>query len=229
MKLVIVATNLNRPELWKRWLLLKNDFCDIDITILAPKRYEDGGKKGYTFGGKIIFEGSEYVEERFKVRPIKVKQNKLGGWSSPDLNPYILEECPDFIYYIGVHASEALLQVIYAAKRVKAQVLVFTMRGDLKKKKGKTVKHFLISVYSQLLSNHNVHHSDAIFVHYPDAITAFRKEGYKGPMYINTQIGVDTSHFQFSKEGRDRIRKKFGLETCFVLAELQDLMQKKVF
>lgn len=216
MKLVIVATNLNRDKFWKRWIYLKNIYHDIDITILAPQYYESGTRKEYTFGEKECFVGTKYEEERFKVRPIRVKQHRLGDWTSIDIKRFIGEEIPDFVYYIGTHNSRALTQVVFASRKVGAKVLVFTMRGDLEKARPASLKHKLIQVFNNFINEYNVSHSDGIFVHYPDAITAFRKEGYKGPIYINTQIGVDTSHFRFSKEGRDRIRKKFGLESCFV-------------
>ena len=227
MKLVVVATNLNRSELWKRWLILKNKFNDIDITVLVPQKYEDGAKKGYTFGTKMVFEGSDYEEERFKVRPIRVKQNRFGGWSSSDIKPFIAEEKPDFVYYIGVHTSESLWQTANATHRTKAKLLVFTMRGDLEPAKPRSLKHRLIRKYMDILENHNVSMSDAIFVHYPDALTAFRKNGYKGPIFINTQIGVDTSYFKFSEEGRKRIREKLGINDCYVFGGASRLNAEK--
>lgn len=227
IKLVIVATNLNRNKFWRRWLCLKNEFGDIDITILAPKRFESGDNEKYTFGYKEVFEGSEYMEERFRVRPIRIKQNPLGGWSSPDIKQFIMEEKPDFVYYIGIHASESLSQVISASKKVRAKVLVFTMRGDLKPQKPATIKHYAISKYVELLNRRNVAGSDAIFVHYPDAVTAFRREGYQGPLFINTQIGVDTSYFRFSEDGRNRIRGKYNLQDCYVFGGASRLNAEK--
>ena len=216
MKLMIVATNLNRPELWKRWLILKELKQDNEVVILSPEKYSIGAQKAYSFGKVIEYNGSEYEEDRFKVIPINIKQNRFGGWSSPDIKPLILKEKPDFVYYIGIHANEALLQVVSASKRVGAKICVFTMRGDLEKKKPKSIKHRLLAEYARWLNDKNVKGSDAIFVHYPDAITAFRKEGYKGPIFINTQIGVDTSYFTFKQEGRERVRKLLGLEDCFM-------------
>ncbi len=227
MKLLIVATNLNRKKFWKRWQYLKEINKDMDIVILSPKVYEDGKHKAYSFGFTEVHQGSYYAEERFRVIPIQVKQDRLGGWSSPDILPNIKKEKPDCVYYIGVHSSPSLSQAIKGAKAVGAKMYVFTMRGDLERKKNLSLKHRLIRMYNDNLTRCNVKASDAIFVHYPDAITAFRKEGYKGPVFINTQIGVDTSYFKFTSEGRDRIRTELGLEDCFVFGSASRLNAEK--
>ena len=227
MKLVIVATNLNRKKFWRRWLYLKEINEDIEIVILSPQKYEDGKNKGYSFGFVEVHEGSFYCEERFRVVPIKVKQDRLGGWASKDIIPNIKKEKPDVVYYIGVHSSISLSQTIKGAKSVGAKTYVFTMRGDLARRKNLSLKHRVIRAYNDHLTKRNVKNSDAIFVHYPDAITAFREEGYKGPLFINTQIGVDTSYFVFSQEGRDRVRKQLGLEGCYVFGSASRLNAEK--
>ncbi len=228
MKIMIVATNLNRPELWKRWLILKNLDENNEIVILSPKKYSVGAQKAYSFGKVIEYNGSEYEEERFRVVPIEITQDRFGGWSSGDIVSNIKRENPDVVYYIGVHSSPSLSQVIKGARATGARTYVFTMRGDLKKTtEGLSVKHRLVKMYNDHLTRKNVKGSDAIFVHYPDAITAFRQEGYKGPLFINTQIGVDTSYFKFTQEGRDRVRKQLGLDGCFVFGSASRLNAEK--
>ena len=228
MKLMIVATNLNRPELWKRWLILRNLDENNEIVILSPKKYTVGAQKAYSFGKVIEYSGVEYEEERFKVIPIEITQDRFGGWSSADIIPNIKREKPDVVYYIGVHSSPSLSQVIKGARATGAKTYVFTMRGDLKKTTdGLSIKHRLVKMYNDKLTRKNVKGSDAIFVHYPDAIKAFREEGYKKPLFINTQIGVDTSYFKFTKEGRDRVRERLGLEDCFVFGSASRLNAEK--
>ena len=227
MKLMIVATNLNRPELWKRWLFLKKSNSDTEIVVLSPKRYQVGAQKAYSFGKLIEYSGESYEEDRFKVVPIEISQDRFGGWSSKDIIPYIKSEKPDVVYYIGVHSSPSLSQVIRGARKVGAKVYVFTMRGDLAPKQNLSLKHRLIKFYNDSMNNRNVKGSDAIFVHYPDAISAFRREGYKGPLFINTQIGVDTSYFAFSAEGRERVRRELSLEGCFVFGSASRLNAEK--
>ena len=227
MKLLVVATNLNRKKFWRRWQYLKDCDRDLEIVILSPKRYEDGTKAAYSFGFVEVHEGATYMEERFKVVPIDVRQNRLGGWSSKDIVPNIKREKPDVVYYIGTHASLSLSQAIKGARVVGAKMYVFTMRGDLARIKNLSLKHKLIRAYNDAITKRNVKGSDAIFVHYPDAITAFRNEGYRGPIFINTQIGVDTSYFTFKKDGRDRIRAALGIEDCFVFGSASRFNEEK--
>lgn len=227
MNLMVIATNLNREALWVRWKYLKNKFSDINITILAPAHFESGNQKGYTFGKTEVFVGFAYEEERFRVIPIVSRRDFWGDWNSPDIKKYIKKMQPDFIYYIGIHASRSLYQAISAGKRCRAKVCVFTMRGDLGKNPSLTVKQRLLRLMPNYLNKRNVRNSDAIFVHYPDAIEAFRREGYKGPLYINTQIGVDTSFFCFTGEGRKRIREKLGLEDCYVFGGASRFNEEK--
>ena len=216
MKLLIVATNLNRKKFWRRWQFLKDYDKEMEIVILSPKKYEDGTRAAYSFGFVEVHKGASYSEERFKVVPIEIKQDRFGGWSSGDIVPNIKKERPDVVYYIGTHGSPSLCQTIRGARAVGAKAYVFTMRGDIERQKHLPLKHRLIRIYNDAITKKNVKGSDAIFVHYPDAITAFRKEGYKGPIFINTQIGVDTSYFTFKPEGRERVRRLLGLEDCFV-------------
>ena len=61
--------------------------------------------------------------------------------------------------------------------------------------------------------------SDAIICHYPDAIKSFKKEGYKGPIYMCTQVGVDTDVYKPMmtlelKSGKIRIRGFFCIWEC---------------
>lgn len=227
MKLLIVATNLNRSKYWRRWQHLRDYDKQIDITVLVPQHYENGAKKAYSFGFLEVYKGERHVEERFKIVPINIFQDRFGGWSSKDIIPHIKSEKPDVIYYIGVHSSPSLSQVIRGARKVGAKVYVFTMRGDLQPKKKLSLKHRLIKFYNDSMNKRNVKGSDAIFVHYPDAIDAFRREGYKGPLFINTQIGVDTSYFKFTESGRERIRKQLGIEDCFVFGSASRLNAEK--
>ena len=231
MKLMVIATNLNRKELLKRWILLKNRNKEIDLTILTPIKYEVGASKGYTWGDVKVMEASKYKEERLEVIPIKVMQNRFGGWKSQEVIPIIKHIKPDVIYYIGIHASGFLSKILKVAhsKKVGAKVYVFTMRGDLKPERPKSLKHKLIKLYQALKEHYkyNVKNSDAIFVHYPDAVEAFREEGYKGPLFINTQIGVDTSYFKHTQEGRENIRKALGIEDCFVFGGVSRLNPEK--
>ena len=59
------------------------------------------------------------------------------------------------------------------------------------------------------LFNKNI---DAVFCHYPDAVECFKKEGYRGPIYMQTQVGVNPEFFHEDKGARKKIREKYCIK-----------------
>lgn len=59
-------------------------------------------------------------------------------------------------------------------------------------------------------------HYQAVLCHYPDAVACFRKEGYEGPVYMQTQVGVNTEWFHADPRARAEIRNKYNLGDSFV-------------
>ena len=58
--------------------------------------------------------------------------------------------------------------------------------------------------------------SDGVFCHYPAARDAFIKEGYKKPVYMQTQVGVDPDIFFFNASSRKKIREKYNIGDAFL-------------
>jgi glycosyltransferase involved in cell wall biosynthesis len=215
MKLLVVSPNFRREEFWKRWNLLVKKHEDISVILLAPSEWTEGSFKGYTFGKEVNYKSVSYEEERFKVIPIRMRQNMFGDWTSNDIPAIVNNEQPDFIYFIGHHAQISMMQTLRAAKKYcpSAKRLTFTMRSDVTSKKSKgSVKAKIIKLILHFVRSYNVKNSDVIFCHYPEAREAIIREGFKGFVYINTQIGVDTEQFAFSEEGRQRVRSKLGID-----------------
>lgn len=220
MKIVIVSPNFREKRFWKRWELFAQQYKDVEVVLLAPSNWTFGALKNYTFGKKIEFEGQAYEDANFKVRLIHTKQNMLNDWTSPDMGQIIKDETPDFLYVIGSHVQYSMMQALRACKKFcpNAKRLTFTMRSDnpVAKVIDGNWKAKLVNLVQRRINNYNVKHSDAIFCHYPDARHAILKEGYKGHVYMNTQIGVDKGLFSFSQEGRDRIRGVFHVGDSFL-------------
>jgi glycosyltransferase involved in cell wall biosynthesis len=57
---------------------------------------------------------------------------------------------------------------------------------------------------------------DAIFCHYPEAVDCFKREGYNGPIYMQTQVGVNVDNFKPDESLRKDIREKYKLGDSFV-------------
>lgn len=218
-RLVVISTNFRDKKFWRRWELLAEYDKDMEVILLAPKDWTEGNFKQYTFGKEVHYRTEDYITERFAVHTIEMKQNPMGDWTSSDIKKKVKELKPDYIYFIGHHGQMAMAQTLCAAKlhAPYATRLTFTMRSDTTRKVWhKDIKHTILAAITCMLEKYNVRNSDAIFCHYPDAREAIIAEGYKGPVFMNTQIGVDTDLFKFTAEGRNAVREKFGITDEYV-------------
>ena len=226
MKIVLINHTFQKPRFYKRWKMLAEKHPDWDVTLLAPSDWTWGASKELTFGNVEQKKGVELDENNFHIRLIQIKKSRYFGWTSPDI-PQVLEQIqPDVIYYIGLHTQEVIQQLITLRNRrfPKAKLMVFSMRGKyhaLRIKPGKCnivrkaarVFHYHYSKYKVNRLNKNC---DAIFCHYPDGRDEFIREGYTGPIYMQTQVGVDMDYFHFDAESRQRIRDKYGIGDAYL-------------
>lgn len=226
MKIVLINHSYQVRYFYRRWQLLASAHPDLDVTLLAPDQYEWYKDKDYTFdGGKKLF-AKLIDKDNFHIRSFRAVYPKKGDWTSPDFKDIFLEIQPDIIYNVGTHQQPSLLQVIKIVKNYlpHTKVICFSMRGpchDLHKPIfNGSLYIFLRSMWIYLRQkklldffNKNI---DAVFCHYPDAFNSFRKEGYRGPLYIQTQVGVNEEWFHEDAEARKEIRDKFNLADAFV-------------
>lgn len=198
-----------------------------EITLIAPSKFEWDINGSMIFGQNTISRGIEINDQNFKIIPVKIKNNKFLGWFSIEMEKTIIDINPDIIYHIGGHTQLSLFECLKIKQKLKrTKVLAFSMRGptmDLHMptmKRSGSLKGYVmrLAVYPirKYMLNYFNTHTDAVLCHYPDALKCFRKEGYKGPIYISTQVGVDTDVFFPNQEYRDEIRKKYGLGNSFV-------------
>lgn len=221
IKIMIISHTFARPMLWKRWKMLTEMYSDIDVTLIAPEQWIDGNNKNYTFGKEMYSSGSEYDSKRFHVRLIDMYNKGPIGWISKKLIKEIKNNKPDYIYHLGTHLQDSLLEVILIKNIVsrKSKVLVFSMRGPqhcitkLANKKILARLNYIYRLFKLEIVKRNAY---AIFCHYPDAKNLFISEGFKMPIYIQTQVGVDTTVYKPMKDERIRIREKYNLGNSFV-------------
>lgn len=226
MKIVLINHSFQVRYFYRRWQLFAQEHLDWDVTLLAPEEYEWYKGKNYTYDGAKKLTGKTINEDNFHIRQFRAVYPNKGDWTSPDFKNLFLEIQPDIIYNIGTHQQPSLLQVIGIVKKYLShtKILCFSMRGpchDLKK------PVFNVNIYRYIRQfwayirqkrqlkyvNNNI---DAIFCHYPDAFESFRKEGYKGPLYMQTQVGVNEEWFHEDPEARKEIREKYNLGDAFV-------------
>lgn len=225
MKIAIINHTFQKDYFCKRWRMLAEMDSSLDVTLIAPKTYTWGDNKRLTYGDVEKIDGMEIDDNNFHIKLITMQPHKYRSWTSPDMKNLLVSLKPDVIYHIGHHQQESLIQVINIRNRYlkDSKVLAFSMRGPTVmrvERDGVSLPRYLLRKalfeYDWLKSKKVYKNTDAIFCHYPDGKNCFIQEGYKGPIYMQTQVGVDTEKFFPNKEAREKIRKKYNIGNAFL-------------
>lgn len=210
----------------RRWKLFSESHPDFDVYLLAPKRYEWYSEKKYNYGSSNSLEGKEKEDGNFHVRLFRIKMIPHRGWTSPDFESLFREINPDVVYHIGTHNQESLYCItkLLVKKFPHVKRIAFSMRGPALNLKKPDISIFSPSSIAKRLMyyrhkyvlNYIHRHIDAFFCHYPDAVECFRSEGYLGPLYMQTQVGVNKEWFHEDAMARREIREKYDLGDSFV-------------
>lgn len=221
-KIVLINHTFQINYFSRRWLLFAESHPNVDVTLLAPVEYTWYNGKEYSFGKANNLHGKEKDEGNFHVRTFRMRNHKIIGWDSPDLPHLLTKISPDIIYHIGTHNMLSLQQVIKIRNRhlKRTKVIAFSMRGPalnlrINQEKcsiPKWIARRLLYKYLRTRLDYIHKYVDAFFCHYPDAVRCFREEGYSGPIYIQTQVGVNEEWFHEDKASRSEIRKKYNIE-----------------
>lgn len=201
MKLVAVNIAFREESFYKRWRLLANDH-GFDVTLVGPKDYTY--KK---FGKPLVFNPVEVSDANFAVRLVNMRQRKWlrNDWWSWKYLKVLIQAKPDIIYLIGYERRNVVfLSIFYKLIfRKNTKIALFTMRGK------DMPLHCLESRVRWKLAKG---HFDFVNVHYPFGKELIRKQGkYKGPIDLQTQIGVNKDVFFPSLENRDTIRDIYNI------------------
>lgn len=78
------------------------------------------------------------------------------------------------------------------------------------------IKSWLSFLYSYPRLKYVNKNVDAFFCHYPDALKAFKDEGFTKPIYMQTQVGFNKEWFHPDSKSRQEIREKYNLGDAFV-------------
>ena len=239
MKIVLINHSFQKPQFYKRWKIFAQKYTDVDVTLLAPSEWKWGEEKNLTYGRVDKVSGTVVDEERFRIHLIDIQKNRLGGWTSKKMVDEIMDIKPDIVYYIGEHTQDALMQLL-DLKRMhketlsKTKFIAFSMRGhqqSLRIEKSKQPirlaknigKYFYYAAKVKKLNRY----CDAVFCHYPDAVSEFIREGYHRPLYMQTQVGVDTDIFRPDPEKRDEIRKRYNIGDAFLFGSASRFNEDK--
>lgn len=226
-KIVLINHSFQVRYFYTRWQLFAHAHPDIDVTLLAPDECKWYNSKSYTYGGggKTI-KGKEIEDGNFHIRLVRQKNLRNSDWYSPDFKKELELLQPDIIYHIGGHTQLSMLQIIHVARKVcpNAKILGFSMRGPHHNLKNRIVYGFSKKAIKSRIGymvgypclKYVNKHVDAFFCHYPDALQAFKDEGFKKPIYMQTQVGFNKEWFHPDKEARKEIRDKYNLGDAYV-------------
>jgi glycosyltransferase involved in cell wall biosynthesis len=220
IKLLVICPIFFDSGIWKRWQLLAELFSDVDVTLLAPRYWEWGHSSSYSIGKIQVGHGIPYKSKRFRVKVIDMPKLKRIGWIAPWLPVELMLNSPDIVYYIGHDMEYALSEVIIATKIFahKAKVGAFTMRG---------LPHDFSNLSVRLRWKLIQKYCDTMFCHYPEARQLIKSEGFMKPVYVQTQIGVDSLYYKRSEKFRRVTRALYRLEDTFVFGSASRLTRDK--
>ena len=184
MKILVAShtyiVDLNR----EKWRALAHLAPEIEVTLVVPRRWRPGGVQN-----KII--DSEYLDEgTLKVVPVSnLSQNNQGLLTfGTDLIPLLKQFEPDII------------QVEQGSKAI-----TYSQFITLNKLLGLNAKNVFFTWWNipytlkfpiSLIEAYNLKNTHGIVVGNQDGADILRQRGYKGPMEVMPQLGVDESLFQ---------------------------------
>lgn len=201
-KLIAICEAFRMESTYPRWKRLSEIRPGLEVILVAPKYYEDK-----TWPEKRIFETKKITTESFSVIPIDIRSCRYtrNGFISLELLKLLINEKPDFLYMIGFEANNIVLQLAHTRFLWdrNCKKIAFTMRG---------LPFPLYSRFYRFRWSIARRFFNAICCHYPRAIDVIKNQGgFKGPVYLQTQVGVDQNVHYFSKERRENARRKFGI------------------
>lgn len=202
MKILAVNIAFRTEDFYKRWRMMTQSFNDVQVTLVGPNYYEY-----HDFGPTIYFEPKPVTEDNFKVRHIDMRKRTilLKDWFSWEYFRLLQIEKPDFVYLIGYEINLVAFQT-ELFKRLfspKLKIGLFTMRGkDMPIQKS----HY------KYRWNMTKRIFDFVNVHYPRGKQVISEQGrYDGPVYLQTQIGVDKDTFFPDIKRGNQIRKRYNI------------------
>lgn len=224
-KIVLINEAFQKEYYSRRWQLFADRYKDFDVTLLTPESAKWYNNKQYTYEGSKTEYGKNVDNGNFHIRTFRINFLKL-GWVSWDFKKILLQIHPDVVYHIGTHTMLSVVQIGRIVKKYLPQtkLALFSMRGpnwqcivsDYKFPSMEWFRNRYLHSYGKFVIKYENKNYNAIFCHYPDAADAFRRDGFNGSLYMQTQVGVNTEWFHPSEEARKEIREKYKIGNSFL-------------
>ena len=226
MKIVVFGEQFHSPAFYRRWELFAQCFPDVDLTLLTPNKKIRSNKKSFEFGTQIVY-GKEVEKNNFHIRLIEKKDFGI-GWISSDVTRFLVENNPNIFYVNAEYFALHLNQILRIRKKysLRTKIVSFGMRGpaynietwkeNVQPFSSYLKRRFVFYYYAKYALRYFNKYCDAVFCHYPRAVECYKKEGYKGPIYMQTQVGVNPELFHENLEWRNEIRRQYKLTDEYV-------------
>jgi len=201
--------------LHKRWRLLAQKF-PVDVTLLVPKVW-----RARWLVDEFVFRPRAIEEDHFRVLPLPTTTTRHWGkyfFLSRDMG--FKSVAPDVIYTIQEELLWVHQQVIRCRNKwaPEARMLFFSMnalgvpqqRWDQQWRWGFVKENY-----------------DAALGHYPGCLKSLRDAGFKKPVFLQTQIGIDEALYEPDESRREEMRVRLGLNGRFVVGYAGRLTRDK--
>ena len=204
MKLVVVCRAFCRDFMILRWRKMAKQYPDMSITLIGSAEYVMPANQ---WGKETVLGLQSFREGNFEFIAAQWRGGLWrGGHRVVGLIKKLRELHPDFLYMIGAENADFLFQAIIARALYfrKCKLAMFTMRGT------DMPMHDPNFRLRWALSRRFI---DAYFTHSPCCVRVLKEQGKVWqPIYMQTQVGVNTEVFKPDADARKEIRAKYGVD-----------------
>jgi glycosyltransferase involved in cell wall biosynthesis len=215
MKIAVISHAFVQEVPRKRWRILAEKYGH-EVHIIVPKKWYSTW-----FGNKRTFKVDKVRDNNFYIHPLATtSKKKWWQYFFLSFDMKLRQIKPDIIYIIHeegiwVHQQIYLYRKLFAPN---AKIIFFSMNA-----RGVYLKRF----YHRWMWQNLINNVEAAVVHYPGCLQSLRKAGFKKPIYIQTQVGVDEELFKPNPIIRKEMRKELNIENKFVIGYSGRLISDK--
>ncbi|HLY25290.1 MAG TPA: glycosyltransferase [Aggregatilineales bacterium] len=149
----------------------------VDLTVIVPASWRDPS-------GELKLERAHVEGYRLLVEPMRFNGN-FHLYHFPTLAKRIREFCPDIVHIDEEPYNFATWQALWLARRNHARSLFFSWQNILRR----------YPLPFRLGENYVLRHADYAIVGTHSAAEVWQRKGYRGPLAVIPQFGVDPAIF----------------------------------
>ena len=200
MRIVVVSHALVQEASRARWRRLA-ERSDVTVTLLVPARWTSSW-----FGGSQVWRPKAVEDGRFRVIPVPLTSR--GNWYRylfRSLDAHLRELRPDVLFVVQEELTLVLQQMlVYRRIWAPAAKLVFFSWNNL----GVPSRSRLARLFwSRVAAG-----ADAAVAGSTEIRRVLQRAGFRKPIHIQTEIGIDEEKFRPDERSRCATRSELGLQ-----------------